>query len=67
MIREGEILVIDDFVSFEYQEKIKQELLGLDNNFPWFYTEDVTSAGDYDSQYRPALSHQYVTVWMIMI
>ena len=42
MIGQGEIIVIDDFISFEYQEKIKQELLGLDNNFPWFYTEDVT-------------------------
>ena len=60
MIGEGEIIVIDDFVSLEYQEKIKQELLGVNNNFPWFYTEDVTSAGDYDSQYRPAMSHQYV-------
>ena len=58
MIGEGEILVIDDFVSLEYQEKIKQELLGLNNNFPWFFTEDVTSAGEYDSQYRPAMHHQ---------
>ena len=60
MIGEGEILVIDDFVSLEYQEKIKQELLGLNNEFPWYFTEDVTSAGEYDSQYRPAMSHQYV-------
>ena len=60
MIDEGKIIVIDDFISLEYQEKIKQDLLGLDNDFPWLYTEDVTSAGDYDSQYRPALSHQYV-------
>ena len=62
MISEGEILVIDDFVSFEYQEKNKQELLGLNNDFPWFYTEDVTSAGDYDSQHRAALGHQYVEI-----
>ena len=60
MIGEGEILVIDDFVSLEYQQKIKDELLGLDNNFPWNYSEDVTGAGDYDSQYRAAMSHQYV-------
>ena len=60
MIGQGEIIVIDDFVTLEYQEKIKQELIGLDNDFPWFYTEDVTSAGDYDSQYRPAMNHQYV-------
>ena len=62
MIGEGEILVIDDFISLEYQEKIKQELLGLDNNFPWNYSEDVTGAGDYDSQHRPALGHQYVSI-----
>ena len=33
MIGVGEILVIDDFISLEYQEKIKQELIGLDNTF----------------------------------
>ena len=60
MIDEGKIIVIDDFVTLEYQEKIKQELMGVNNNFPWHYTEDVTSAGDYDSQYRPAMHHQYV-------
>ena len=62
MIGEGEILVIDDFVSLEYQEKIKQELIGIDNDFPWFYTEDITGAGDYDSQHRAALGHQYVII-----
>ena len=60
MIGEGEIIVIDDFISLDYQEKIKQELLGLENDFPWYYTEDVTTAGDFDSQYRPALNHYYV-------
>ena len=60
MIDEGKIIVIDDFISLEYQEKIKQDLLGLDNDFPWLYSEDVTGAGDYDSQHRAALAHQYV-------
>ena len=62
MISEGEIIVIDDFVSLKYQEKIKQELIGLDNDFPWFYTEDITGAGDYDSQHRSALGHNYVSI-----
>ena len=62
MIGEGEIIVIDDFISLEYQEKIKLELLGVDNSFPWNYSEDVTGAGDYDSQHRPALGHQYVGI-----
>ena len=60
MIGVGEIIVIDDFISLGYQEKIKQELIGLDNNFPWHYTEDVTGAGDYDSQHRAGFGHQYV-------
>ena len=62
MIGEGEIIVIDDFISLEYQEKIKQDLLGLENIFPWHYSEDVTAAGDFDSQHRPAMSHQYVQI-----
>ena len=62
MIGKGEIIVIDDFVTLEYQEKIKQELLGINNEFPWYFTEDVTSAGEYDSQYRSALAHQYVNL-----
>ena len=62
MIGEGEIIVIDDFVTFEYQEKIKQELLGVNNIFPWFHTEDVTDAGELTSQHRPALAHQYVNL-----
>ena len=60
MIGEGEILVIDDFVSFEYQEKIKKELIGVNNDFPWFYIEDVTAAGDFDNQHRAGFGHQYV-------
>ena len=62
MIGKGEIIVIDDFVTFEYQEKIKQELLGVNNIFPWFHTEDVTDAGELTSQHRPALAHQYVNL-----
>ena len=31
-----------------------------DSQFPWFYTEDVTGAGDDDSQHRAAFGHQYV-------
>ena len=62
MIDKGKIIVIDDFISLEYQEKIKQELLGVNNIFPWFHTEDVTDAGELTSQHRPALAHQYVNL-----
>ena len=60
MIDEGKIIVIDDFISLEYQEEIKKELLGIDNDFPWLYSEDVTGAGDFDSQHRAGFGHQYV-------
>ena len=62
MIDEGKIIVIDDFISLDYQEKIKRDLIGLDNDFSWLYSEDVTGAGDFDSQHRPALGHQYVSI-----
>ena len=67
------ILVIDDFIDKEYQEKIKKILLGeipfkfkienedIELDFPWYFIEDVTAAGDDDSQHRCALSHQYVS------
>ena len=59
-----EIVVIDDIIDQEYQDGIKGILLGDDyfkgRPFPWFYTEDVTGAGDKDSQHRAALGHEYV-------
>ena len=64
MIGENEVIVIDDLVNIEYQNYIKDILIGeesyKDQNFPWYYTEDVTGAGDYDSQHRTALGHNYV-------
>ena len=64
MLEKGQIIVFDDFIDLEYQEQIKKQLLGAEDNFgprfPWFYVEDVTSAYDDDSQHRPGLSHSYV-------
>ena len=68
MFTYGQVTVIDDFIDIDYQEKIKRELIGgfdsnknyHDSDFPWFYIEDVTAAGDSDSQHRPGLGHQYV-------
>ena len=64
MIQDNEIYVIDDFIEKEYQEQIKDILLGSepwnDTEFPWYFIEDVTASGDDDSQHRPAMSHQYV-------
>ena len=68
MFTYGQVTVIDDFVDKDYQEKIKIGLLGgfdsknkhHDSDFPWFYLEDVTAAGDADSQHRSGLGHQYV-------
>ena len=64
MIGKGEILVIDDFIDEEYQEDIKDVLLGKeewdDLLFPWNYIDDVTAAFEDDNQGRPGLSHVYV-------
>ena len=40
MIGKGEILVIDDFIDLEYQEKIKDNLMG--DNLEIFYTLGIT-------------------------
>ena len=68
MFEKEQVIVIDDFIGKDYQEYIKFQLMGgfdknndyQDSQFPWFYTEDVTGAGDDDSQHRSAFGHQYV-------
>ena len=64
MIDKRGILVIDDFIDKEYQEDIKNVLLGAeewdDLVFPWHYIDDVTAAFEDDNQGRPGLSHVYV-------
>ena len=66
MIQDNEIYVIDDFIEKEYQEQIKNILLGPepwnDIEFPWYYIEDVTASGDEGNQKRSAFSHQYVVL-----
>ena len=64
-MKKDEVIVIDDVIDIEYQEKIKNVLIGDDEfnelEFPWFYLQDVTTAyGDPNSQNRPALIHLYV-------
>ena len=59
MIEKGGILVIDDFIDKDYQEEIKDNLMG-DNDFPWYYIDDVTAAYEDGNQGRPGLSHVYV-------
>jgi len=64
MIDKGGILVIDDFIDKDYQEDIKDYLMGdyLYNNeqFPWYYIDDVTAAYEEGNQGRAGLSHVYV-------
>ena len=58
-----EIIIFDDFIEKDYQEKIKNELFGSrekGTEFPWYYIEDVTAAYSDESQHRPGLSHSYV-------
>ena len=64
MILEKEIYVIDDFIDAEYQKDIRNVLIGQfqykEKDFPWYYIEDVTAAGDPGNQLRRALAHEYV-------
>ena len=64
MIDKGGILVIDDFIDKNYQEDIKDVLLGKeewgDLLFPWHYIDDVTAAFEDGNQGRPGLSHVYI-------
>ena len=75
MIKENEIIVIDDIIDEEYQESIKDILVGNTTyispiatdeenphiRFPWYYTTDVTVGNDLkDNQGRAGLSHTYV-------
>ena len=54
-----EIIVIDDFIDLNYQEKIKSILMGQedfnDYVFPWYYIDDVTAAYEEGNQGRPGL------------
>jgi hypothetical protein len=53
------IQIIDNFIDVEYQEKIKELLFG--DQFPWYYTVDVTYGKGIDQQYRaPACKHGFV-------
>lgn len=61
---ENKIYVFDDLINISYQEQIKNTLMGNRNfkneAFPWYYSRDVTAAGDERNQARPALAHKYV-------
>ena len=60
----NKILVFDDILDLEYQERIKNILIGEetfnDYYFPWYFTQDVTKHNDVDSQKRSAFFHGYV-------
>ena len=58
------IYVFDDIITKDYQNRIKSILVGEtrynDEDFPWYYIDDITSAGDYENQKRGAFGHDYV-------
>ena len=67
MLEKGQVIVFDDFIEKDYQEKIKRELLGAEDHlglqFPWYYIEDVTAAYSDDSQHRPGpVSYTHLTL-----
>ena len=59
-----EILIFDDVIDLNYQDVIKEILLGdrqyKGYDFPWYLTHDVTKPAKDDSQKRPAFFHGYV-------
>ena len=65
MILDKEIYVIDNFIDAEYQKDIRNVLIGQfqykEEDFPWYYIEDITAAGDTGNQSRRALAHEYVS------
>ena len=60
----NKILVFDDIIDLEYQEKIKKVLLSDDQykgyEFPWYFTQDVTDPLNSKTQKRSAFYHGYV-------
>ena len=60
---DDEVLVFDDIIDEDYQNKIKSVLIGQtrynDEDFPWYYIDDITAAGDYENQKRGAFVHDY--------
>ena len=52
------IYVFDDVIDNDYQNKIKNKLIG-EERFPWYYIEDVSS-GDSKNQKRGGFTHGYV-------
>ena len=52
------IYVFDDVIVNDYQNKIKNKLIG-EERFPWYYIEDVSS-GDSKNQKRGGFTHGYV-------
>ena len=58
------ILVFDDIIDLEYQEKIKKVLLSdyqyKGYEFPWYFTQDVTDPLNSKTQKRSAFYHGYV-------
>jgi len=60
----NKILIFDDVIDLEYQNIIKEILLGdrqyKGYDFPWYLTHDITKPAKADSQLRPAFFHGYV-------
>ena len=52
------IYVFDDIIDLNYQNTIKNKLIG-EEQFPWYYIEDVSSS-DIRNQKRGGFTHEYV-------
>ena len=57
------IYVFDDIIDLDYQNKIKNKLLG-EEKFPWYYIDDI-SGDDPERQKRGGFTHGYVNEYGI--
>ncbi len=65
-----DVTVIDDFIDKEYQEEIKNILIGNQDfvwdgqeiSFDWYFISDVTDAYSERQQKRCALTHEYAVI-----
>tara|TARA_R110000803_G_C11856419_1_gene306580 strand:- start:110 stop:649 length:540 start_codon:yes stop_codon:yes gene_type:complete len=55
--KKKDVEIFEDIISLEEQNKLEELLLS--DNFPWFYTPDITF-GEESIQKRPALAHMFI-------
>lgn len=53
------IKIIENCISLQEQEYLKEELIGNKKIFPWFFRPDITNSNKKNNQKRPAFGHYF--------